>query len=120
MATGVVKWFDTARGFGFIKPNDKGIDVFVHATALKRAGLEDLQDGQHIPYDLVQSPKTGKSSAENVRVLQRAAAISAASGRGGIYESYFVETLSAPESPSIRWTADSWSALISTDTSISP
>ena len=69
MATGVVKWFDTAKGFGFIKPDDKGTDVFVHATALKRAGLEDLQYGQHISYDLVQSPRTGKSSAENIRVL---------------------------------------------------
>jgi len=46
MATGIVKWFDTAKGFGFIRPDDKSSDVFVHVSALKRAGLEDLQDGQ--------------------------------------------------------------------------
>jgi cold shock protein len=69
MATGIVKWFDTAKGFGFIRPDDKSSDVFVHVSALKRAGLEDLQDGQKISFDLVENPKNGKSSAEELRIL---------------------------------------------------
>lgn len=69
MATGVVKWFDTAKGFGFIKPDDKQADVFVHVSALKRAGLEDLQDGQKVEFELEQNPRNGKSSAERLRVL---------------------------------------------------
>lgn len=69
MAIGVVKWFDTAKGFGFIKPDDKSTDVFVHVSALKRAGLEDLQDGQKVSYELVANPKNGKSSAEDLRIV---------------------------------------------------
>lgn len=68
MAKGVVKWFDTAKGFGFIKPDDKGADVFVHVSALKRAGLEDLQDGQKISYELVVNPRNGKTSAEDLSI----------------------------------------------------
>jgi cold shock protein len=69
LLTGVVKWFDTAKGFGFIKPDDKSTDVFVHISALKRSGLEDLQDGQRVSYSLALNPKNGKSSAEDLRVL---------------------------------------------------
>ena len=69
MATGTVKWFDAGRGFGFIKPEDGGTDVFVHISALERAGMSALKDGQKVDYDLVQDRKTGKSCAENLQAV---------------------------------------------------
>ena len=66
--SGVVKWFNTSKGFGFIQPNDGGGDVFVHISAVERAGLRGLQDGQAISYDLEQDRRTGKSSATNLRL----------------------------------------------------
>ena len=69
MGTGTVKWFDLDKGFGFIRPDDKSEDVFVHISALKRSGLEDLQDGQKVSYEVVKNPKSGKSSAEDLRVV---------------------------------------------------
>jgi len=69
MATGTVKWFDAGRGFGFIKPEDGGTDVFVHISALERAGMSALKDGQKVDYDLVQDRKTGKSSADNLQAV---------------------------------------------------
>ncbi len=69
MATGTVKWFDAGRGFGFIKPEDGSTDVFVHISALERAGMSALKDGQKVDYDLVQDRKTGKSSADNLQAV---------------------------------------------------
>lgn len=69
MATGTVKWFDAGRGFGFIQPEDGGTDVFVHISALERAGMSALKDGQKVDYDLVQDRKTGKSSADNLQAV---------------------------------------------------
>lgn len=69
MATGVVKWFDVDKGYGFLKPDDKSPDVFIHITALKRAGIEDLQDGQRVSYELVSNPKNGKASAEQLQLV---------------------------------------------------
>ncbi|KAA1184614.1 cold-shock protein [Rhizobium tropici] len=69
MATGTVKWFDAGKGFGFIQPDDGSTDVFVHISALERAGLRALKDGQKIAYDLVQDRKTGKSSADNLQAV---------------------------------------------------
>ncbi len=69
MATGTVKWFDAGRGFGFIQPDDGSTDVFVHISALERAGINALKDGQKVGYDLVQDRKTGKSSADNLQAV---------------------------------------------------
>lgn len=65
---GVVKWFNASKGFGFIQPNDGGGDVFVHISAVQRAGLSALQDGQPISYDVEQDRRTGKASATNLRL----------------------------------------------------
>ncbi|MER8777880.1 cold-shock protein [Mesorhizobium sp. M0220] len=67
MATGTVKWFNSTKGFGFIQPDDGGQDVFVHISAVERAGLSNLVEGQKINYDIEQDRRTGKSSANNLR-----------------------------------------------------
>jgi CspA family cold shock protein len=64
--SGVVKWFNPAKGFGFIQSNDGGPDVFVHVSAVERAGLRGLNDGQPVSYDLEQD-RSGKMSATNLR-----------------------------------------------------
>jgi cold shock protein len=68
MATGTVKWFNSTKGFGFIQPDDGGNDVFVHISAVERAGLSNLAEGQKVSYEIKVDPKRGKSSAENLRV----------------------------------------------------
>jgi CspA family cold shock protein len=65
---GVVKWFNPQKGFGFIQPNDGGGDVFVHISAVERAGLQGLDEGQAVSYDIEQDRRTGKASATNLRV----------------------------------------------------
>lgn len=65
---GTVKWFNPAKGFGFIAPSDGGADIFVHVSAVERAGLHGLNEGQPISYDLEQDRRTGKTSAVNLRV----------------------------------------------------
>jgi len=67
MTQGTVKWFNGQKGYGFIQPNDGGKDVFVHISAVERAGLQGLNEGQKIAFDVVANPKTGKSAAENLR-----------------------------------------------------
>jgi CspA family cold shock protein len=67
MSTGTVKWFNGQKGFGFIQPDDGGKDVFVHISAVERAGMNNLNEGQKIEYDIVSDRKTGKSSADNLR-----------------------------------------------------
>ena len=67
MATGTVKWFNPTKGFGFIEPEDGGNDAFVHISAVERAGLSTLREGQKVSYEL-QPGKNGKSSAENLAV----------------------------------------------------
>mgnify|MGYP003612088162 FL=1 len=67
MASGSVKWFNATKGFGFIQPDDGGQDVFVHISAVERADLRDLRDGQKISYEIVQDKRSGKSSADNLR-----------------------------------------------------
>ena len=62
-----VKWFNNQKGFGFIQPDSGGNDVFVHISAVERAGLSTLNEGQKISFEVVASRKTGKSSAENLR-----------------------------------------------------
>jgi CspA family cold shock protein len=68
VATGTVKWFNATKGFGFIQPDDGGQDVFVHTSAVERAGLSGLAEGQKVTYEIKVDPKRGKSSAENLRV----------------------------------------------------
>ena len=67
MTQGPVKWFNSQKGFGFIQPDDGGKDVFVHISAVERAGMHSLNEGQKVSYDVVPDRKTGKSSAENLR-----------------------------------------------------
>jgi CspA family cold shock protein len=67
MATGTVKWFNARKGFGFIQPTDGGTDVFVHISAVERAGMRDLNEGQKISKDVVADKRTGKSSADNLK-----------------------------------------------------
>ncbi|CAA6603467.1 DNA-binding transcriptional repressor [Rhodospirillaceae bacterium LM-1] len=61
MATGTVKWFNTTKGFGFIAPEDGGKDVFVHISALERSGLQGLNEGQRVAFELRQDPKGAKA-----------------------------------------------------------
>ena len=63
MATGTVKWFNATKGFGFIQPENGGADVFVHISAVERAGMHSLNDGQKISYEVEQDRRSGKSSA---------------------------------------------------------
>jgi CspA family cold shock protein len=67
MATGTVKWFNSTKGFGFIQPEAGGTDVFVHISAVERAGLKNLLEGQRVSYELV--TEKGKTSASNLKVL---------------------------------------------------
>ena len=67
MASGTVKWFDPIKGYGFIQPSDGSRDAFVHISAVERAGLKSLREGQEVEYDLVPG-RNGKSSAENLVV----------------------------------------------------
>ncbi len=67
MATGTVKWFNSTKGFGFIQPDNGGADAFVHISAVERAGLRELREGQKISYELIADRKSGKMSADNLK-----------------------------------------------------
>jgi cold shock protein len=69
MAQGTVKWFNSQKGFGFIQPDDGGKDVFVHISAVERAGMSNLSEGQKISYEIVADRRSGKSSADNLRAV---------------------------------------------------
>jgi cold shock protein len=69
MAEGTVKWFNSQKGFGFIQPSDGGKDVFVHISAVERAGMHGLDEGQKISFELVTDRKSGKTSAGNLRTV---------------------------------------------------
>ena len=68
MATGTVKWFNPTKGYGFIQPEDGSKDAFVHISAVERAGLTTLVEGQKVQFELVQG-RNGRSSAENLSVV---------------------------------------------------
>ena len=67
MNTGIVKWFNSQKGFGFIEPESGTKDVFVHISAVERAGMSTLNEGQKVSFDIVADRRTGKSAAENLR-----------------------------------------------------
>ena len=67
MNTGIVKWFNSQKGFGFIQPDNGGPDVFVHISAVERAGMTTLNEGQKISYEVLADRRTGKSAAGNLR-----------------------------------------------------
>ena len=69
MSNGTVKWFNGQKGFGFIQPDDGSKDVFVHISAVERAGMSTLNEGQKVSFDLVADRRTGKSSADNLRAI---------------------------------------------------
>ncbi|MCI0737164.1 MAG: cold-shock protein [Beijerinckiaceae bacterium] len=68
MQTGIVKWFNSQKGFGFIQPESGGKDVFVHISAVERAGLHGLAEGQKVTYELVADSRSGKTSADRLQV----------------------------------------------------
>ena len=67
MPTGTVKWYNDQKGYGFIQPDDGGKDVFVHVSAVERAGMRDLREGQKISYEMETDQRSGKTSAGNLR-----------------------------------------------------
>jgi CspA family cold shock protein len=69
MSQGTVKWFNATKGFGFIQPDDGGPDAFVHISAVERAGLANLNEGQKLSYELVADRRTGKTSADNLQAV---------------------------------------------------
>jgi cold shock protein len=69
MNTGTVKWFNSQKGFGFIARDDGGNDAFVHISAVERAGLSDLREGQKLEFEIVADRKSGKFSADNLKAL---------------------------------------------------
>jgi CspA family cold shock protein len=69
MSIGTVKWFNSTKGFGFIQPDNGGADVFVHISAVERAGMRGLAEGQKVSYDEQRDPKRGKTSAENLKAV---------------------------------------------------
>jgi CspA family cold shock protein len=67
MTTGTVKWYNETKGYGFIQPDDGTKDVFVHATALEKAGMRGLREGEKLNFELVTDRRTGKQSADNLQ-----------------------------------------------------
>ncbi len=69
MSTGTVKWFNATKGYGFIQPEDGSSDVFVHISAVERAGMRSLVEGQRVSYEEQRDAKRGKTSAENLKLV---------------------------------------------------
>ena len=69
MTVGTVKFFNVQKGFGFISPEDGSEDVFVHVSAVERAGMTTLNDGQRVSFDVVKDPKKGKTNAQNLKAV---------------------------------------------------
>ena len=69
MATGTVKWFNAQKGFGFIQPESGGQDVFVHISAVERAGLSNLAEGQKVSFELATDRRSGKKSADQLQLV---------------------------------------------------
>lgn len=69
MSIGTVKWFNSTKGYGFIQPEDGSADVFVHISAVERAGIGNLSEGQKLSFEAVRDPHKGKTSAESLRAV---------------------------------------------------
>lgn len=69
MATGIVKWYNSTKGFGFIAPDQGGGDIFVHASAIERAGMNGLNEGQAVSYELERDQRSGKTSAGSLQSI---------------------------------------------------
>jgi CspA family cold shock protein len=69
MTKGTVKWFNATKGFGFIQPDDGGKDAFVHISAVERAGMSSLSEGQKVEFELVSDARSGKMSASNLKSI---------------------------------------------------
>lgn len=69
MPTGTVKWFNPQKGFGFIAPDNGGSDAFVHISAVERAGLSDLREGEKVTFELVADKRSGKMSADHIKIV---------------------------------------------------
>ena len=69
MTVGTVTWFNSQKGFGFIQPDDGGKDAFVHISAVERAGMSDLREGQKISFELVTDQRSGKMSADKLQAV---------------------------------------------------
>ncbi len=82
MASGTVKWFNTAKGFGFVQPDDGGSDVFIHISALNQAGLDSLDEGDKVDYELEQDRRSGKLAATQIVVTEKGAPQPRRSGGG--------------------------------------
>jgi CspA family cold shock protein len=86
MASGTVKWFNTAKGFGFVQPDDGGSDVFIHISALNQAGLDSLDEGDKVEYELEQDRRSGKMAATQIVVTEKGAPQPRRSGGGGGFD----------------------------------
>lgn len=86
MSSGTVKWFNTAKGFGFIQPDDGGSDVFVHISAVEQAGLRGLNEGDQVSFELEQDRRSGKLSAGQLVVTGQGAAPARGGGGGGGFD----------------------------------
>ncbi len=69
MTIGTVKWYNSQKGYGFIQPDDGGKDAFVHVSAVERAGMQDLREGQKISFELVTDKRSGKMSADQLKAV---------------------------------------------------
>ncbi len=69
MTIGTVKWYNATKGFGFIQPDDGGKDAFVHVSAIERAGMSDLREGQKISFEMVTDKRSGKMSADKLQAV---------------------------------------------------
>ena len=83
MASGTVKWFNTAKGFGFVQPDDGGSDVFIHISALNQAGLDSLNEGDKVNYELEQDRRSGKLAATQIVVTAQGTPQPRRAGGGG-------------------------------------
>ncbi len=70
MTTGTVKWFNATKGFGFIQPDDGSNDVFVHISAVERAGMNDIREGQKLAFEVMRDNRSGKMSAEKLAIAE--------------------------------------------------
>src|ERR1700731_1747862 len=87
MSTGTVKWFNATKGFGFIQPDDGGNDVFVHISAVERAGMGSLNEGQKLSFESKLDSMRGKTSAENLGAMDREPIVRFSRGCAGISRS---------------------------------